>query len=142
MVSQSGSFGKADSPASDQTSKYQSSPGLKSSSQQLGQPLKEGFGLPEDDGDYQNDSEDEYNQEEEEEPEAALLGSVDYHNFLCGTSSRKTKITLGSISPTQPGASTPKQGVDSSLPQSVIRTKPSNKALVLGRSDQTSLQTL
>lgn len=129
-----------------QTGRYQSlSP--KSSYQQLRRSPKEGFGLPEDDRDYQDDSEDECGPGDKDEPEPTVLGSVDYHNFLCGTSGRKTKITLSSISPTQPDASTPKQGfnldarhLDSGAPQTVIRTKPSKKALVLVPSDKIPLQ--
>lgn len=46
--------------------------------------------------------------DDEEEPDPALLGSFDYHNFLCNSSNRRTALTMSPAPIAQPAHSTPK----------------------------------
>lgn len=111
----------------------------------LGQPSQastgEGFGLS---GNDIDDDETCGEDEDEEDPDPALLGSVDYHNFLGGTSGRKAKFIWSSAAASRPSASTPEQAVDSdgiiysssSARQTAFQLQPSKESLISGPSNQ------
>lgn len=77
------------------------------------------------------------NYEEEDESDPTWLGSVDYHNFLCGTSNRKTKLTPSPTITSQTRAANRQQlneaGVysnDFSAPTTAIKVKSSRESLI------------
>lgn len=112
----------------------------------IGQPsqasAEEGFGLLYDD-ESEDDNETCHGDEDEAEPDPSLLGSVDYHNFLGGTSGRKAKFIWSPTTASRPSASNTKRGVDSDAicpssgaPQTATKLQSGRQSPILDPTDQ------